>query len=314
MSNYCTLFDSNYLTRGLALYNSLRRVSQGFRLYIYCFDTLTFQVLDKMNLENVVLVPLDDFETDLLKRVKKERTKGEYCWTCTPHIIRYSLDMFGLSEVTYLDADIYFFSDPSVLFNEFEQSKASVLITAHRYTPRYDRSTTYGIYCVQFITFKADENGLLVLQWWQERCLEWCYARCEDGKFGDQRYLDDWTTRFEGVHVLDHLGGGVAPWNIQQYDVVEGPSVNSIPVVFYHFHNILWYENDSFDLGIYKLGKQVIKFIYEPYLNDLMSQLKKVQSTNSDFNIGKMVYSWNWGMLLRAVKLKLVGAYNVIQR
>lgn len=314
MNNYCTLFDSNYLTRGLALYDSLHRACEDFRLYIFCFDSLTFKILHKMNLENVVLVQLDDFETKLLKKVKKERTRGEYCWTCTPYVIRYSIDRFGLNEVTYLDADTYFFSDPSVLFNEFEQSKASVLITAHRYTSRYDRSAIYGTYCVQFITFKADENGLRVLQWWQIKCLEWCYAHCENGKFGDQKYLDDWTTRFKGVHVLEHLGGGVAPWNIQQYDVSGGPSVNTIPVVFYHFHNILWYDNDSFDLGIYKLSKQVIEFIYKPYLNDLMSQLKKVQSISSDFNVGKTGYSWSLAMFLRAVQLKLAGAYNVIQR
>lgn len=313
MRNYCTLFDSNYLTRGLALYSSLRRVSQEFRLYIYCFDTITFQVLEKMNLDKVVLVPLDDFETDLLKTVKKERSKGEYCWTCTPHIIRYSLDRFNLNEVTYVDADIYFFSDPSVLFNELEQSEASVLITAHRYTPRYDRSSTYGTYCVQFITFKADENGLRVLQWWQDRCLEWCYARCENGKFGDQKYLDDWTTRFKGVHVLEHLGGGVAPWNVQQYDISEGPAVNHTPVVFYHFHNLSWYEDDTFDLGIYKLNKHVIRYIYRPYLSDLLSQFKKVQSLINSFNMGKSVHSWNWATLSRAIQLKLAGAYNVVQ-
>jgi hypothetical protein len=59
--------------------------------------------------------------------------------------------------------------------------------------------------------------GMAVLNWWRDRCIEWCYARSEEGKFGDQKYLDDWTTRFDSVHVLEHLGGGIAPWNVQQY-------------------------------------------------------------------------------------------------
>ncbi|MFN3270416.1 MAG: hypothetical protein ACK42G_07510, partial [Candidatus Kapaibacteriota bacterium] len=34
----------------------------------------------------------------------------------------------------------------------------------------------------------------------------------------DQLYLDDWTERFKGVHVMKHLGGGLAAWNVQQYE------------------------------------------------------------------------------------------------
>lgn len=33
MANYCTLFDSGYLDRGIALYRSLEKVSKNFAFY-----------------------------------------------------------------------------------------------------------------------------------------------------------------------------------------------------------------------------------------------------------------------------------------
>ena len=118
----------------------------------------------------------------------------------------------------------------------------SVLITEHRYTKEYDQSRTSGIYCVQFMTFKNDKNGMEALNWWRNACIEWCYSRFENGKFGDQKYLDDWLNRFKGVHSLKNLGGGVAPWNIQQYDL----SKKEFELIFYHFHGFKILENHKF--------------------------------------------------------------------
>ncbi len=275
MRNYCTLFDTGYLSRGVVLHDSLLATGDDFQLYVFCMDDTVYRVLKALNRKRLVPIKLADFESPDLLRVKPTRTSGEYCWTCTSQVIHYALNRFSLPEITYLDADMFFYASPAPLLEEFYQSGASVLITSHRYTRRYDISWRSGIYCVQFITFRADPRGFQALDWWRERCLEWCYARVEDGKFGDQRYLDDWPQRFAGIHVLKHLGGGVAPWNVQQYAISrmndsyqgrERRTGNAFNLIFFHFHNVRFLSNDWVDLGDYHLVSDLKHSLFFPYL------------------------------------------------
>lgn len=313
MRNFCTLFDSHYLTRGLALYQSMMATMGDFILYVFCFDDLAHQLLTDLDLPRVVPVSLAEFETPDLLAVKSGRTKGEYCWTSTSHIILYALERFDLPDVTYVDADIYFFSDPAPLHAELAVSGGSVLITEHRYTPRYDRSSDCGRYCVQFITFVRNEYGLKALRWWRERCLEWCFNRFEDGKFGDQKYLDDWTERFQGVHVLQHAGGGVAPWNVQQYRVAAGPTVSGVPVVFYHFHNLNWYDDDSFMTGPYVMERAVIDHLYTPYVSALRKALALVRTRLPGFSAGMMPLPVKKKPIWKSIEHRLKGKCHVIR-
>lgn len=311
--NFCTLFDSNYLPRALVMYHSLEATGEDFKLYTVCFDDLAYQVLVELKLSNLVAIPLDDFESPQLREVKRQRTAGEYCWTCTPYVIRYALDTYQLPEVTYLDADLCFFGRPSLLLSEFEKSGASVLITEHRYTPRYDQSPTSGIYCVQFMIFTADRRGMEVLQWWQDRCLEWCYARFEDGKFGDQKYLDDWLQRFEGIHVLQHLGGGVAPWNVQQYRLSEKSNsvyVNEYPLVFYHFHGYKYYEDGVHDFSDYRLSKEAVDLVYRPYARALLNAYDEIRFVHHGFNGGFCIRKHTWKTRARYLLRLLRGVGN----
>jgi hypothetical protein len=218
MLHFCTLFDANYLARGLVTYESLMATTEGSaHLYVFAFDDTCYDVLTNMKLPNLTVISLSEFEDAQLLDIKPTRSRGEYCWTCTSSTILYCIKKFDLPHCTYIDADMYFYQNPQILIDE-KPDDCSVIITEHRYTPAYDKSKLSGKYCVQFMYFDNSEQGLTVLNWWRNRCLEWCFNRFEDGKFGDQKYLDDWTTRFQGVHVLRHLGGGLAPWNIQQYN------------------------------------------------------------------------------------------------
>lgn len=307
--SYCTLFDSNYLTRGLAMYESLKKYSNQFHLYVFAFDERSCELLKKINLEFVTIISMQEFEDEELLKVKDSRSAGEYCWTCTPSIIKYSIEKYNLDSCTYLDADLYFYANPSVLLEEMENS--SVLITEHRYTSEYDLSTTSGIYCVQFMTFKNDTNGMRVLNWWRDACNVWCYARFEDGKFGDQKYLDDWTVRFEGVHVLKHLGGGVAPWNIQQYDISD----KDFKLIFYHFHNFKFLDYDRVELGGFKLRKSDLNLLYAPYLKHLEAIKKELEKMNETYDYhGASKQKTDWKTPLRKLKRKLNRNYNIFDK
>ena len=291
--NFCTLFNSGYLSRGLAMYQSLTVHCPDFHLYVFAFDDACYEFLKKQNYPNLTPISLKQFEDEELLRIKPTRSVAEYCWTCTPSTILYSIQKYNLTNCTYIDADMLFFSNPAVLVEEM--GSKSVLITEHRYTKEYDQADKSGKYCVQFVTIKNDDNGLKVINWWRNACIEWCYARHEDGKFGDQKYLDDWTKRFNGVHELQHLGGGIAPWNVQQYSFTskngkiigkEKSTGKDFEAVFYHYHSLKFFENDMVSLTDegYAISSNVIETFYTPYVRLLNKTKKTISQLDNSIN------------------------------
>lgn len=299
MQVFCTLFDSFYLTRGVTLYNSLLNVCDDFHLYIFAFDDKSFELLNKLGLKKATIIPLKDFEDSQLLAIKPTRTKAEYCWTCTPSTILYVISKYNVPSCTYIDADLYFYKNPKILFDEMGDK--SILITEHRYPPKFNRATLSGIYCVQFTTFVNNTQGLEALKWWRDACIEWCYNRYEDGKFGDQKYLDDWLVRFKGVHVLKHLGGGLALWNIEQYSLLkkngnqivfkEQATTQEFEAVFFHFHHVRFFKNHILDLGWRQPSKKIIYKLFLPYIEELERTEAYVKSIDSSFHVPLENYS-----------------------
>lgn len=265
MEHYVTLFDSLFLPQGLALHLSMERHIKNYKLWILCVDDEAYAVLNKLQLHNVELLQLSKLETPSLLSVKPARTKGEYCWTLTPFSLKFVFEADEtIKRVTYLDADLWFRKSPDSIFEEFDHSGKHVLITDHAYSPEHDQSENSGQYCVQFMTFER-EGGELVRKWWEDRCIEWCFARVEDGKFGDQKYLDDWPIRFDTkVHVLINKELILAPWNASRF-----PYGNS---AIWHFQGLrLIVAEQSFrvQLSEYALPETTLNYVYQAYIKDL---------------------------------------------
>jgi hypothetical protein len=181
-----------------------------------------------------------------------------------------------------------FFSSPEPIFAE--AGDATIILTAHRDLPEFNISANAGIYNVQFMRFRRNSEGLRSLKWWRERCIEWCFDRVEDNKFGDQKYLDDWPERFTGVHVLQHLGAGVAPWNSAQYSfkkIEHKVYVENQILIFYHFHALKLYPfNIGYCCEFYPLKMNVRNWIYQTYFNEIGRAYQTIRSIDSKFNLG----------------------------
>jgi hypothetical protein len=289
---FCTLFDSGYLFKALALYGSLERHCERFHLTTLVVDDEAERLLGLLALPHLSVLPLGELEAadPGLAATKTDRTRFEYCCTATPALPLHLLETRPeLQEITYLDADLFFFSSPELLFAEL--GDGSVLITPHRFPDYLRHYEANGIYNVQFMTFRRDERGLGALRWWHDRCVEWCYLRLEDGKFADQKYLDDWPERFEGVHVLRHPGGGLAPWNLDRHTLRRDGDrvlVDGEPLVFFHFHRVRMRADGRYDwrapgyLGVGKAGE----LVYQPYLAALDAAKRRVREVDPSFDAG----------------------------
>lgn len=275
----CTLFNSNYLDKGLALYQSLEEVCADFELYVLAMDDKCYEVLSDIGYKYLKPISLAEFETSELIEARGNRSFGEYCWTCSSSFIKYILDKYTPDHCTYIDADMYFYSDPAVLVQEMYEQNCTVLVTAHRFN-WYENETTkkVGRFCVEFNTFANEERAKMLLNKWVEQCIEACYRGNDGIHYGDQMYIDKWCEDYDFVHETQNLGAGVAPWNIRQYKLISSANDRNIVVrcgrknyrlVFYHFENIQYIEQKIVNIHVYKgwsIDKNLVDLLYLDYV------------------------------------------------
>lgn len=287
MFYFCTYFDQHYLARGLALYRSLREHCPEFQLWVLCMDEAAYQKLSELKLPGLLPIAMEEFERndEPLKIAKTNRSRIEYYFTCTPSLPLHVLNRFPeVDVITYIDADLFFFSSPVPLFEEM--GKASVAIIGHRFPPSLKAREIFGLYNVGWLSFRRDADGLDCLGWWRDRCNEWCYDRLEGERFADQKYLNDWPTRFRNVVVLKHRGANVAPWNVEShplsYQTGRALTIDNQPLIFFHFHGLKkitswWYDSGWKSYGV-KPSFLWRKRVYAPYLKTLIDVSRQLLS------------------------------------
>jgi hypothetical protein len=277
---YCTYFDHNYLSRGLALYHSLQRHAPGARLWVLCLSETCYRTLAALDLPNLVPRRLADFEAadPEVAATRRDRSLLEYYFTCSPAWMLCVLSNEPDAEwVTYLDGDLFFFQSPEPIYRELQD--AAVAIIPHRYTARNARLRKFGTYNVGWVGLHNDPDGIAVIRWWREKCIEWCHDYVDGDRFADQGYLDSFSVLSPRVKVIENIGANLAPWNIGNYriDFRDGRVVIDAvyPLIFFHFQAV------RKDLGCFiftshrryraPFSADVRNHVYKPYIDELLA-------------------------------------------
>ena len=267
---------------------SLLQFSGHSHVFVLCMDEQTRSILTQLNLPEVTCISLPEIEDEDLLKARKNRGFAEYCWTLSPSLPWYVLQKNAhIDFITYLDADLYFYSSVEPLYEEIGDS--SIAIIEHRFASRFRHHEVNGRFCVEWVSFRRDDEGMACLSRWRNQCIEWCYYRLEDGKFGDQKYLDEWPGLYSSCRIIQHPGAGIAPWNFEQYHFGQNKGghilVEGGPLIFYHFHQFELLDNGRFDRlsNAYTSECREPSAVYTIYEEALGPILRSVREIKPDF-------------------------------
>lgn len=272
-NHYCTYFDSNYLPRGIAMIRSLKRQDPEACVHVLCLDQSTYDVLANSD-ENVSLIHIDELlaADTAFSEARSNRTQIEWYFTATSCLVNYIVHKFPhIQNLFYLDSDLYFFSDVQPLLKEGQKGSAQVI--EHRFSSTLEHLLVYGRFNVGWIGFSTSQEGLELIKDYRDSCIEWCYDRLEDERYGDQKYLDKWPEKFPNCIVSQYKGANVATWNIAERSLSMKNGeyyIDDDQLIFYHFQGVARMKSgnyvikgDPLNLGVY------FELLYSPYLHEL---------------------------------------------
>jgi hypothetical protein len=235
---YCTYFDHNYLSRAVLAIQSLRRFDAETPIYVLALSEPCEKILRELALHRVEIIPMATLEAAYpeLAGIKPTRTLIEYYFTLSPFLPHYLFAHTNADRISYIDGDLYFFTSPRPVLDSL--GSASVAITPHRFSFEFRNHEIYGHFNVAWITYRRCPEGLDCLNAYKADCTAWCYDRVEDGRFGDQKYLDTWPSQYPSLKVIEHKGFNLANWNIHNYIIRtknDAVMIDDDPLVFFHF-------------------------------------------------------------------------------
>lgn len=236
-----TVCNIAYLPRTLVLARSLRR-HEGRRLKIIVFDRKA--PVDVVASEADVIW-LEDLGVPKLHELAFMYDIIEFSTSLKPFIALQLLKTHD--SVVFLDPDTCLFDSLGPVLEDVRRHP--IVLTPHYTTPQPNQPSEadlgmmrFGSFNLGFFAVSRSSEGLRFLEWWSQRCIDYCFMESQFGLSTDQKWVAIAPCFFKDLHVSFNLGYNAAPWNTFERDIsktADGRYVvnGEYPLIFFHFSN-----------------------------------------------------------------------------
>jgi hypothetical protein len=256
--------------------NSLQEFDQVAQIRVVLHNASDLELIGPYLSETCDFVTLDELRKKfpILVSLEASRPRLEFIYALTPFIVKYFQEIFPTSQITYVDADLFFLGKVEVLTNL--AAKYDVGITPHRFKREMLHLEEFGRYNVGLVQFNETKGSQRVLDFWIKACTESTSTVVSPNVFGDQKYLDRFHEYGE-IFVFNSPGVNAAPWNTDRVLLNEDRnyiSVENEQLYFFHFSGLKIFKRFATLSYIYyewKPKKSIKKHLYRGYISRVVS-------------------------------------------
>lgn len=254
-----TSCTSCYIPKARVLAESVKKIHPAITFHLVLSDKLPdFFDLEKEHFDSVIFI--DDLDIDNLEQWIFKHSVVEMCTAVKPLAFRKIFSTYDqCQKIIFLDPDTAIFSSLDGLLAHLDNH--SILLTPHQLEPEKTGEKVkdnelailrHGMFNLGFIGVKASGEGHKLVDWWSERCLDFCYIDPANGIYTDQRWIDFVPSYFEDFHIVRDPGCNVANWNLSNRTITGSVDsqilVNQTPLIFYHFSSSQSIMTDKHDV------------------------------------------------------------------
>lgn len=251
-----TSINNGYLPKARILAESVRRHHPEAKMVLMLSDHLDpaqdYSDFDFVLTPDDVVRGVDNLEAWLFSH-----TVVELCTAVKPFAFQHLFQAHGFSNVVYQDPDTVLYARMVEL--EDEMQRHPIVLTPHVSVPATDTDDLldgemlgclrHGVFNLGFLALTNQGEGPRFLQWWLDRCRDYCFDDNQRGLFTDQKWVDLAPCFFETLKVFRLPSYNVATWNLYYRNVAtreDGAIVvnERHPLRFYHF--------SGFDIGTHE--------------------------------------------------------------
>lgn len=250
MTHIFTITARNYLSLALTLGHSIARHHPEAHFTICVADGL--DQLEGLGVESRVIHPGHRLLSahvlmprEQLEDLAFKYTITEFCTAIKPVIFKTLFFDASVDLIYYLDPDIYLYQrlDP---ITDYSPNK-TIFLAPHLIDCRLADDHPYpeyhhlweGIFNLGFCAIRRTGATERILEWWDARLREYCYADQVDGLHTDQKWMDYAPVFFhDELQIVRHYGVNTAHWNLAERSITLNDGTyysGSDPLIFFHF-------------------------------------------------------------------------------